>query len=182
MKLLITIGLDGKVPDAKVLQTSGFPAMDESALTTIRQFEFTPAELDGKPATIRLEYDFNFVPALPPPPPRLDEPPPPPPVNFKGRVLERGTRDALVGATVFLPQSGLHAETDKDGNFEIHGAPLGPDKVEVNEPGHRKFFTTETIKTGKMTEVTYYLWKKIEGEFEVTIRGTREKKEVSSNT
>ncbi len=182
VKLMIDIGADGKVANATLLQTAGYPAMDESALGAIKQFEFTPAEIDGKPAPIRLEYDFNFVPPPPPPPPPVNAPPPPPPVNLKGRILERGTRDTIEGATVFLPASGLHAETDREGRFEIAGAPLGENKVEVTEHGHQKFVTRETIREGKVTEVTYYLWKKIEGEYEATVRGQREKKDVSEHS
>ncbi len=181
-KLMVDIAVDGHVPNAVIGQSSGFPEMDASALAAIQQFEFTPAEIDGKPALIRLEYDFNFAPPPPPPPPAPDAPPKPPPVNLKGRVLERGSREPLRSATIYLPESGLHAETDKDGRFEIAGAPLGPDKVEVNEQGHKKFFSTETIKKDQVTEVTYYLWKKIEGDYEATVRGEKDKKEVSEHT
>jgi TonB family protein len=177
--LIITIDAQGHVPQAKVTQSSGFPEMDESALTAIRQFLFTPAELDGKPAAIQLQYVFNFAPPPPPPPPPPDAPPPPPPVNLTGRVLERGTRDPLFGATVYLPGSDLKAETDAQGRFEIRGAPVGKVHVEITEGRHRKFTTDEEIKAGQVVDLTAYLWKLTEGGFEATVRGDREKKDVA---
>ena len=44
----IDIGTDGKVMEARVTQSAG-PAFDEAALTAIKQFEFTPAEIDNGP-------------------------------------------------------------------------------------------------------------------------------------
>lgn len=182
VKLIIEIGADGHVPKATILESSGFEAMDAAALAAIKLFEFSPAELDGKPAAIRLQYDFHFAPPPPPPPPPPDAPPPPATVNLTGRVLERGTRDPLVSATVYLPGSELHAETDKEGRFEIRGAPAGRVHIEVKEPKHRTFTTDEDIKEKQVTEVTYYLWKQIEGEFEATVHGQRDKKDVSHRT
>src|SRR4051794_10456524 len=40
VKLIIEIGADGHVPNATVAQSSGYPALDQSALTAIKQFEF----------------------------------------------------------------------------------------------------------------------------------------------
>lgn len=180
--LVITIGADGLVPAATVTQSSGHPEMDEAALTAIKQFRFTPAELDGKPAAVQLQYVFNFAAPPPPPPPAPDAPPPLAPVNLTGRVLERGTRDPLPGATVFIPASDLRAETDAQGRFELRGAPTGKVHIEVTEGRHRKFATDEEIKPGQVVELTAYLWKATEGGFEATVRGDREKKEVARRT
>jgi TonB family protein len=63
--LEILIGTDGKVHDARVLQS--IPLLDEAALETARQWEFAPGMRDGKPAiTIAtLEFDFNLRGAAP---------------------------------------------------------------------------------------------------------------------
>jgi TonB family protein len=182
VSLLITIAADGTVPAATVRQSSGYPEFDEVALSAIRQFRFNPAELDGKPAAIQLQYDFRFTAPPPPPPPPPEAPPPPAPVNLKGRVLERGTRNPLVDATVFLPAANLHVETDAQGCYEIHGAPTGKVRIEVTEGRHRKFVTDQEIKPGQVVELTAYLWKLTDGGYEATVRGAQEKKDVVERT
>lgn len=43
------IGADGRVVDSKVIRSSGYPALDETALNAIRLCKFEPAMNDGKP-------------------------------------------------------------------------------------------------------------------------------------
>ena len=56
---------------------------DEAATLAAQQFEFEPAEMDGKPIAVQLSYRYKFrlKPAETPPPPRPPPPPgrPPPP-------------------------------------------------------------------------------------------------------
>jgi TonB family protein len=179
VRLLIEIGADGHVPSATVSQSSGYAAFDRSALDAIRQFEFSPAEIDGQPSAIRLEYAFTFEPHPPPPP---DAPPPPPPVNLRGRALERGTRDPLPGASVSIADPPLQVDADAHGSFELRGVPAGKVKIRIEEPNHTPFETTEEIRAGEVTELTGYLWKKLDSGYSMTVRGDREKKEVSRRT
>jgi outer membrane receptor protein involved in Fe transport len=83
---------------------------------------------------------------------------------------------------LYLPEQGLTAETDADGHFELRGVPPGRIKVEISEPKHRKFLTTEDLHEGEVTELTAYLWKKVENGFETVVVGAREKKEVARRT
>jgi TonB family protein len=182
VKLIIEIGADGHVPKATISQSSGIAALDEAALVAIKQFEFTPAELDGQPAAIQLEYVFNFEAHPPPPPPPPETPPPPKPVNFSGAVYERGTRDPLPAASIYLPQLDLHADCDERGNFELRGVPPGKYAVKISESTHRQFDTTEEFKDGEVVQLNAYLWKQIESGYETTVRGDREKKDVSHIT
>lgn len=180
--LVIDIDATGHVPKAEVSKSSGSAQLDASARAALLQFEFTPAELDGTPAPVRLEYVYHFVPPEPPPPPRADEPPAPAPVNLEGVVLERGTRDPLSGANVYLPESNLVAQTDAEGSFQLRGAPVGRLKVEITATKHRRYETTVEVKAGETTQLTAYVWKEIENGFEATVRGERDKKEVARRT
>lgn len=58
--LSVLVGTDGRVLDAKLVQTSGFPRLDEAALDGIKtNYRFTPGTLDGKPQ--QLWYTFRFT-------------------------------------------------------------------------------------------------------------------------
>ncbi|WP_224244594.1 TonB-dependent receptor domain-containing protein [Hyalangium gracile] len=175
----IDIDETGKVIQAEVTRSAG-PEFDAAAREAVLQLEFSPAEVDHKPAPVRIEYVYHFVPKPPP------EPPPEAvvekPINFRGRVLQRGTRDPVANATVFLPEQGLTAETGEDGSFEIRGVTPGRIKVEISEPGHKKFYTIEEVREGEVTDLTAYIWKKIENGFETVVVGAREKKEVARRT
>jgi TonB family protein len=178
--LLIEIAADGSVPNAEVAKSSGQPGFDAAAVDALKKFRFSPAEFDGKPGPVRLEFLYRFEPRAPPPPP--PEAPKPQVVNLKGRVLERGSREPIPNASVYVPGAELVAETDAAGAFELKDVPTGKVKVEISEPRHRKFATEEEIRAGEVTELTAYLWPKIENGFEVVVRAEREKKEVSRRT
>jgi TonB family protein len=179
---LIDIDETGKVTQAEVTRSAG-PEFDAAAREAVLGLVFSPAEVDGKPAPVRIEYVYHFVPKPPPPPePAAVAAPAEQPVNFRGRALQRGTRDPIANATVYLPEQGLTTETDAEGSFELRGVTPGQLRVEISEPKHRKFLTTEEVKEGEVTELTAYLWKKLESGFETVVVGAREKKEVARRT
>jgi len=178
---LIDIDETGKVKQAEVTRSAG-PEFDTAAREAVLGLVFSPAEVDGKPAPVRIEYVYHFVPRPPPPPEPSAVAEAEKPINFQGRVLERGTRDPIPNATVYLPEQQLTAETDAEGRFELRGVTPGRIKVEISEPKHKKFLTTEEVKEGEVTELTAFLWKKVESGFETVVVGAREKKEVARRT
>jgi hypothetical protein len=137
---------------------------DEAARAAVLQYLFSPAEIDGKPAPIRIEYTLHFVPKqetpdggvadalsdaradagaadVPPPPP----PPPPAVLVAVGQLRERGTRDPLPGAEVAVigrtpdgrdTPALVVGGTDAEGRFEVKGQPGEPIRVIVTEPRH----------------------------------------------
>ncbi len=175
----IDIDETGKVTQAEVTRSAG-PEFDAAAREAVLKLEFSPAEVDGQPAPVRIEYVYHFVPKPPP------EPEPAAvvekPINFRGQVVQRGTRDPIPNATVYLPDQQLTAETDADGRFEMRGVEPGRVKVEISEPNHRKFRTTEEVREDEVTELTAFLLKKVESGFETVVVGAREKKEVARRT
>lgn len=171
--LEIEISEVGEVTDAVVTGPAGH-GFDEAALEAARRLRFSPAEIDGAPAPVRIEYRFTF--ALAPAAPAEPEAPA---VNLRGRVLERGTRLPVVAAQV--EAAGQVTHTDAEGWFAVAGVPEGPVKILVTDPAHAPFETAETIEPGKATEVTFWLLRTaVEGgAYEATVVGQREKKEVA---
>ena len=53
-----TIGLDGKVIDAKVLRS--VPLLDQAALDAVRQWEYAPTLLNGVPVPVVMTVTINF--------------------------------------------------------------------------------------------------------------------------
>ncbi len=177
--LLVDIDAEGRVMAAEVTRSGG-EEFDRAAREAVLRFEFSPAEVDGKPAAVRIEYVYHFEARTPPPPP--EPPPAEKPVNLTGHALTRGTREPISGASVFLPGSDLHAETDGKGSFEIRGAPSGTSRIEIFESHHERYSAAVEIKPGEATDLTAYLLKTIGGPFESVVRSERDKTEVTQRT
>jgi TonB family protein len=171
----------GEVAGARVVKPAG-EAFDEAARAAARKLRFSPAEIDGKPAAVTIEYRFKFD-AGPP------LPDPPPSGGRKGRgeaggvlrgvALERGTREPLAGASVGAGE-GKSTVTDRDGRFELVGIGSGIVKVVVSDPAHHRFETQETLEEGKAVEVKSYLRRKATDAYAAVVVGEREQKEVTS--
>jgi len=167
-----------------VVQSAG-AGFDREALAAIRQFGFTPAEVDGQPAAVRIQFSYEFffkqqvveVPVVPDAGVRGV-------VNFAGVVRERGTRDPLANAQVVIGEGDAAMETlsDDRGRFEVKDAPAGTQRVVVLLPGYSKFETTETFANGQRTDVTYFVRKQVYGGYETIVRAPRERKEVAQVT
>ena len=54
-----TIGPDGKVMEAKVVRS--IPLLDQAALDAVRQWEYTPALLNGVPVSVLVTVTINFT-------------------------------------------------------------------------------------------------------------------------
>jgi TonB family protein len=130
--LAITIGGDGSVRDVAVL-VSGGAAFDAAATEAARRLEFQPAEVNGRPAAVKIRFLYSFEPPaaagppapLPPSPTRALAPSPPETAPVQ-EVVVRGegrTRDAAE-VTVPAAQAGKVAGTQGD-----------PIKIVENLPG-----------------------------------------------
>lgn len=53
-----TIGANGKVADAKILRS--VPQLDDAALAAVKQWEFSPTLLNGKPVPVVMTVTVNF--------------------------------------------------------------------------------------------------------------------------
>ncbi len=179
--LEITVEADGKV-GAVTVKTPAGHGFDGAALAAVRQYRFSPAEIDGKPAPVTIDYTLHFV--LPKPPP----PPPPPtelPISLEGTVRESGNRKILaavsVSVTALLGGAPVEVLTDEQGHFELH-LPPGDVRVRLFEANHEPSSAVETLKAGQRLKVTYFMRPKSFGLFETVVVGQREKREVSEYT
>jgi TonB family protein len=180
VELLITLDAEGRVSDARVVTPVG-DGFDEAALEAVRRFQFTPAEVDGAPAAIQLQYVYNFV--LQPPKVEESAPPPSPPeATLTGQLLARGSRSRVGGATVRCGDDpeAPEALSDEEGRFSLKVSP-GTCEVRVVAGDFHLFTTKEELAPNETTEVIYYLLPKTPG-FETVVRGAREKKEVVRRT
>ena len=204
--LTIDINAEGKVESVGLAEPVNPPNMgfETAAMIAAQQFEFEPAEVDGKPIAVQINYRYHFklAPKAPEPPPPLPAPtptapaapaaPPPPAaparepvVNFAGRLRERGTRLPMPGVlvTVFRDDGteplGFEATADQTGTFRFFDLAPGPWKILIEAPGYFPFRTVEDIHAGEKTDVVYYVEKGSYNPYDVTVTATRPRKEVS---
>jgi TonB family protein len=135
VELALTIDAEGRVTEARVLESGG-PSFDAAAVDAVKEFAFEPAEVNGRPAAIRIKYTYAFTyapPAPPPPPPKPVAAPASAPAtapeagpSAPAEVTARGTRRTHDEVSVSIPaaQARLVAGTQGD-----------PIKVLENLPG-----------------------------------------------
>jgi TonB family protein len=121
--MTVDLGADGHVTKVEVPRPVGH-GFDEAARAAVMQYLFSPAEVDGKPSPIRIEFTLHFVPKVVPveaPPdggatetdgaaPSADgaaldvtpeaAPAPPARLVVRGHLREKGTREPIVAADV----------------------------------------------------------------------------------
>lgn len=147
--LLLDVDAKGKVSSVAIAEPSASPGMgfEEAALAAAQQFEFEPAEMDGKPIAVQLPYRYKFklTPAAPAPapappgpdagapeaPPRPDAGAPEAPAaaaptkepvaNFTGILRERGTRLPIAGALVTVFRDDGEAPVGFEANADAEG-------------------------------------------------------------
>ncbi|MES1171855.1 MAG: TonB-dependent receptor [Bacteroidota bacterium] len=207
--LLLDINAEGKVDTVGIAEPATPPGLgfDEAAMIAAQQFEFEPAEMDGKRIPVQISYRYRFTLAAPKPP----EPAPPSPqpqpdagatpaaaqpaappaaapapvLNFAGLLRERGTRLPLAGVlvTVFRDDGakavGYEATSTADGAFQFFDLTPGDWKVLIEPPGFYPYRTTETIKAGERIDTTYFVERGSYNPYDVTVTATRPRKEVS---
>ena len=141
--LEILISAEGKVEAARVIGPAS-PAFDAAALEAVKQFEFEPAEIDGAPAAIKIQYRYEFV---------LEQAPPPETV-LRGEVHRNDDGRPMAGVSVTL-DSGETAVTDAEGRFELRGISPGPHTVMLSGPDLAALQTEERLEEGQELGVRY---------------------------
>ncbi|WP_394820718.1 TonB-dependent receptor domain-containing protein [Pendulispora albinea] len=161
--LQIAISDKGDVQEVVVVQSAG-PAFDTAAAESARKFKFEAAEVDGKPAPVKItfKYDFEFKEEIV----NLG-----PQVNYSGEVLDasagRKNRKPIPGIKIKVEReetdaSGkktlvtvAEAETDEEGYFEFEEIPPGTYAITVSGKNIATVTTEETIEPKKGLEVLY---------------------------
>lgn len=150
--LAVTIREDGTVEDAVVQESAG-PAFDEAAVAAVRQFVFSPAEIDGKPSRIRILYRYDFVEKVAVPTTAV----------FAGVVMDREAKVPLAGVTVTLAD-GRSAVTDAAGHFQFEEVPPGTMTVSLEGERLTALSTEETFVAGERLDTTYEVFLNDPGE------------------
>jgi TonB family protein len=144
--LRITIGADGR-PSEVVVEKSAGAAFDAAAVAAARGFVFEPAEIDGKPAPIKILYDYGFV---------LREEAPTTGA-LAGVIRDRASKAPLADVTVTLDPGGAakSVTTGPDGRFSFDDLAPGAHVVSLAGPRLTGLQTEETIEVGKRLDVVY---------------------------
>lgn len=185
-----------------ITMESGEPLADESvdefgfgkaALIAGNLLEFDPAEVDGQPVAVRVNYTYRFtLPAkveAPPAPETVTQAAPdntgPAVINFQGVLLERGTRSLVSGVklAVFRGEGddavGFEATTDSKGRFAFYDLAPGTWEIIAEHTGYIPYKTTETVVEGEAVSSTYYFEKGSYNPYDVTVEAERPRKEVT---
>jgi TonB family protein len=169
--LNIEIGADGHVGNVVVVKTAGAADFDTAAVAAAKQFVFDPAEIDGKPAPVKIDFKYKF--AITTKIVKLG-----PQVNFEGTVLDRYTKKPIAGVKVTIVDTGAVATTDEKGHFELIDLPLGAHKVQLSAEKLVTVSTDEEIVKDQKKTVKYFVRPKQEGiDEDVVVRAARIKKE-----
>ena len=173
--LQIAIDDKGDVVDAVVQQAAG-PAFDQAALEAVKKFKFDPAEIDNKPAPVKITYRYDFV---------FTVEPPTPVINYDGYIKNRFSKQPIAGVKVAIDGFG-EATTDELGHFEFKEVPLGKHVISISGPNLTTVTTEEELEKGKKLSVKYALEPKEEGEegeaadLEIVVVAPKIQKEVVS--
>ncbi|HTJ41010.1 MAG TPA: TonB-dependent receptor [Kofleriaceae bacterium] len=168
--LEISIDEHGAVTDVAVVTSAGAD-FDAAAIAAAKKFVFSPAEIDGKPAPVKITYKYAF---------QITEEMVSlgPQINFEGTVRERFKKDPMKGVKVRIVDLDVDAETDDDGGFAFQDVPPGAHKIELSAPTLITVSTEEEIVKGKKKTVTYFVEEKEQGvDEEEVVRAPRIKKE-----
>lgn len=173
--LVLAIDDKGNVEDAMVVKSAG-RAFDDAALQAVKQFRFSPAEIDNKPAPVKITYRYEFV---------MKKEPKQPVVNYEGMVKNRFTKKPIPGVKVEIQGVG-EATTDAQGHFSFKEVPLGKHVITISGPGLTAVSTEEKLEKGKKLTVKYALEPKEEAppgeesDLEIVVVAPKIQKEVVS--
>lgn len=168
--LAIEIGSDGKVTRVQVVGSAGAD-FDAAAVAAASRFLFTPAEVDGRPAPVKITYRYVFV-------IKRETVKAGPQINFEGVVLDRFKKTPIAGVTVTVTDLGRKTVTGSDGRFSFVDLPLGAHRIELSAPALITVATEETLIKDRRRTVRYLVEPKLGGvDDEEIVRAPRIKKE-----
>jgi TonB family protein len=173
--LQIAIDDKGAVADAVVQQSAG-PAFDQAALEAVKKFVFDPAEIDNRPAPVKITYRYDFTFTIEPPTPVI---------NYDGYIKNRFSKQPIAGVKISIDGFG-EATTDELGHFEFKEVPLGKHIISISGPNLTTVTTEEELVKGQKLSVKYSLEPKEEvppgeeSDLEIVVVAPKIRKEVVS--
>ena len=173
--LLLSLSEKGKVEKAEIKSSAKSPyPFDEAARTAALKFQFEPAEVDGKPAKSLLTFKYEFTIDQKVIKKKLTR------SRLIGQVLEKGTRDVLVGVQVKLLKRKRSTYTDAKGKFIFENLKPGALEIELSNAGHYTLLDVQRIGKSEEVKLVYYLEGNFKGDENTVITTQRKaKKEVA---
>ena len=150
-----------------VVEVPVAPDFDAAAVEAIRRFRFSPAEIDGHPAAVRIRYVYHFVIQQ-----ERVQRPPAMTATIRGDVVEAGNRRPVPGAEV-TDDAGSQTFADAQGKYELKTAP-GPRKLTVAAPGFDNRQVAVTVAEDDTVEGRrVWLHRTAVGDLQATIPGEK---------
>lgn len=120
------------------------PALDAFTAEAARELIFTPAEVDGEPSAIAIEFTLSFA-------------PPPPVATLQGRLFDRRSARPLKDALVSINALDVETSTTRDGRFALTDLPPGEHTVVVFHPDFERLVQTVELVDGEAWTIEAYL-------------------------
>ncbi|MCB9553845.1 MAG: TonB-dependent receptor [Myxococcales bacterium] len=177
VQLILTIGADGVVSEVVLAGEPVGDGFDEAAIEAAKQFEFSPAHINGEPAAIRVPftYRFEFVPD-----PAQEPPAAPEVAQVVGRVREKGT--GLPLAAVPVSVGDREVLTDASGRFTLEALPPGDGELVVTSPDHRRQRLALGLVAGEEITVDVFVERLRTSPYETIVRGDRAQTSLTRRT
>lgn len=180
--LKLTIGKDGKVSAAEVVEPAGH-GFDEAAREAALKFVFEPATRNGTPIPGQILYKYSFT--LTPVTPAEAAPALPPDSGELAGVVRLSVGDAAVAGTevvLTLPNGKTERlTTDGEGRFAFKPAPKGRYRLQINAAGYKPLEQDEDVVPGEAVDVVYRLVP-LPNDAEIIVEGERPQREVTRRT
>ncbi len=181
VQVRIVVGADGLVKTVDLVSLPQ-PGFDEPVIEAAKAFRFEPARFAGNAVPVAIAFSHTFV-----PPPKEVEPPkdagPPLVSALSGRLVEKGTRIPVEGATVAVEIGARHYTVDADarGRFRLP-LPTGAGKITVHAAGYLPFVQTERLEAKEEVAVLYYIERESYNPYEIVVMGEERREEISRVT
>lgn len=141
--ITLLVDAEGRVGEMQVLESAG-EYFDAAALAAVKQFRFSPAEIDNVPAPVKITYRYSF-----------EEPPPVITTGtLRGLVRDKRSGKPFAGVKVSLEGVG-EAMTDSEGRFEFKEVKEGVATVALESAEFTPLRTTEQVVAGQAVESVY---------------------------
>lgn len=144
VRVKLRVGADGHVTKVDLLSPPQ-AVFDDAVLRAAEKFLFLPARYGGKPVPVEITFSHTFLPPPPPPAPTVDGGPPLV-STLRGKLVEKGTRVPVQGATVSVQIGERHydAPADTRGRFRV-AIPAGQARITVHAVGYKAFLQVEKV-------------------------------------
>ncbi len=175
--VILTLSAEGAVSDVQLKDAPVGDGFDEAAIEAAKQLIFSPAEINGEPASIRVpfKYTFKYVPD-----PVQVQASEPEYGRVVGRVRERGTRLPLPAVPVSI--GSREVISDGTGRFTFEDVEPGSYELVATSTDHRRERVMIEVVVGEEVDVDLRLQRLRSSPYETIVRGDRAKTSLTRRT